>query len=369
MTLLTLGSGPLAARLVARLGHRATSLLGVALAASGLTTAGAYIQAGGASLWALHGAVGGMTGLGFGLMYLPAVDIVAHYFSSRLGLAAGLAAAGSGAGQLVLAPLLHLGTAKLGLAATLHCLAGLVATAAAFSLLYRAPGEESYRGISPGQSRRASAAGEVVEQEAKSSCCPQPSILLLLLSHFLFSIGVFSSFTFSTDRAVVRGLSPAQASFLLSLMGVCNCLGRVGFGLLLDRFRAQAIRLTAAAMLLNAASVAGSEYLPGLPGQAAFAAVFGLTFGCYVSSVVVVLQRVTPTITAPLGLVLLTAGLASLAGPLAVGGLYDLTGSYTIGFLLAGGLAAGGAILPLGLRTEAGTQYLPHQEEKDQHRI
>ena len=37
-------------------------------------------------------------GLGFGLMYLPAWDIIEVYFDKRLGLATGVAAAGAGLG-------------------------------------------------------------------------------------------------------------------------------------------------------------------------------------------------------------------------------------------------------------------------------
>ena len=353
MTLLTLGVGPVAAALVARLGHRLTTLLGVLLASAGLLAAGTYIRVAGEeqSILVVHLTVGGMVGLGFGLMYLPAMDIVPHFFSRRLGLATGLAAAGSGVGQVVLAPVLHLATASLGLATTLQCLAGLVACAALFALLYKLPGELNYRGISPSVSRRSSAeaieGGEVtVNKDTPDRTC-KLTLLLLLTSHFLFNIGVFSTFTFTTDRAVQRNLTPAQSSLLLSIMGISNCFGRIFFGLILDRFRQHAIVLTVSVMTLNAAAILASDLLPDLLGQAAFSTIFGLTFGCYISSVVVILSLLCPSITTPLGLTLLTVGISSLAGPLAVGGLYDLTGGHTMGFLVAGGLAAVGALLPL----------------------
>ena len=147
---LTCCSGPLAAALVLRLGHRVTTMLGVFLASagiqvlskailglifkhfSGLLIAGLYIESGPTlkNILVVHVSVGGLVGLGFGLMYLPAMDIVPHYFDRRcggnhfqvhvktcqnmskhiilainnfccrLGLATGLAAAGSGVGQV-----------------------------------------------------------------------------------------------------------------------------------------------------------------------------------------------------------------------------------------------------------------------------
>ena len=89
--------------------------------------------------------------------------------------------------------------------------------------------------------------------------------------------------------------------------------------------------LTVSVMVLNSVSVISSDFFPDLLGQAVFSAIFGFTFGCYISSVMVVLSLTTAsrtTLTTPLGLVLLTAGLSSLAGPILAGALYDLTSSH-----------------------------------------
>ena len=123
-------------------------------------------------------------------------------------------------------------------------------------------------------------------------------------------------------------------------------------------------------MVLNSVSIISSDFLPDLVGQAVFSAIFGFTFGCYISSVMVILSLTTASrtsLTAPLGLVLLTAGLSSLAGPILAGALYDLTSSHRsvtlkestqflssitrLGFLSFGGVAALGALLPLALPT------------------
>ena len=103
----------------------------------GLVLSALYIQFSTASILVLYLTIGLFTGLGFGLMYLPAMDIVEHFFSRRLGLAMGLACCGSGFGQFVLAPLLNLATEQLGLPGTLYCLSATVAAAVFFALLYR----------------------------------------------------------------------------------------------------------------------------------------------------------------------------------------------------------------------------------------
>ena len=48
------------------------------------------------------------------------INIVEHYFSKRLGLAMGIACCGSGLGQFLLAPLLHLLSRPPSSANTLH---------------------------------------------------------------------------------------------------------------------------------------------------------------------------------------------------------------------------------------------------------
>ena len=113
-------------------------MVGVLLATTGLLLSALYIQLSTAPyIVVLYITIGLITGLGFGLMYLPAVDIVEHFFSRRLGLAMGLACCGSGFGQFVLAPLIHLATEHLGLTGTLYCLSATVAAAVFFALLYR----------------------------------------------------------------------------------------------------------------------------------------------------------------------------------------------------------------------------------------
>ena len=117
-------------------------------------------------------------------------------------------------------------------------------------------------------------------------------------------------------------------------------------------------------MVLNSVSIISSDFLPDLVGQAVFSAIFGFTFGCYISSVMVVLSLTTASrtsLTTPLGL-------SSLAGPILAGALYDFTDSHRfaslsklcaqsltsttrLGFLSCGGMATLGALLPLALPT------------------
>ena len=71
-----------------------------------------------------------------------------------------------------------------------------------------------------------------------TSVLSSPPMLLLLLSHFLTNLGIYSFYSLSTDRVIkFGGLSKAESSLLLSIIGVSECLGMVVFGQLLDRWK------------------------------------------------------------------------------------------------------------------------------------
>ena len=53
----------------------------------------------------LYFTVGVLTGLGFGLIYLPAIVSVSIYFEKKRAFATGIAVCGSGLGTFIFAPL------------------------------------------------------------------------------------------------------------------------------------------------------------------------------------------------------------------------------------------------------------------------
>ena len=225
MTLATLGSGPVVAEATKRFGHRAVSVAGALLAMAGLTAAGFYISfAAEPAIAVLYLCMGGFTGIGFGMMYLPAMDIVEHWFTSQLGFANGIAAAGSGLGQFVIAPLLQFIQQKLSLTHTFFCLVGLVPIALPFVFIYRKPsGQEEEE------------EEEEEEELTYLELLRRPAALALLASYFLLDLGISSVPVFTTDRAEAGGLTGPTASLLLSTMGATNCLSRVLWGLVMDR--------------------------------------------------------------------------------------------------------------------------------------
>ncbi|CAB3400908.1 unnamed protein product [Caenorhabditis bovis] len=100
LTGLTLGSGPLASAVCNKYGCRTTTIIGSAIAFIGCLSS-YFAQA----MWQIVISVGIVMGVGFGLMYCPAIVIVTMYFEKMRSLATGIAVAGAGVGTVLFAPI------------------------------------------------------------------------------------------------------------------------------------------------------------------------------------------------------------------------------------------------------------------------
>ena len=99
-------SGPVVAEAIKKFGHCLVSVVGTLLAMAGFAAAGLYISlTNEPAIAVLYLFVGILTGFGYGLTFTAAMDIIERYFDQHLGLANGIAAAGSALGQVALAPL------------------------------------------------------------------------------------------------------------------------------------------------------------------------------------------------------------------------------------------------------------------------
>uniref|UniRef100_A0A0R3RVJ9 MFS domain-containing protein n=1 Tax=Elaeophora elaphi TaxID=1147741 RepID=A0A0R3RVJ9_9BILA len=100
LTGLTLGCGPIASAITNKFGCRVTTILGSLIAATGC--AASYYAT---SVEYLMGSVGCVMGVGFGLMYCPAIVIVTMYFEKKRAMATGIAVCGAGVGTVLFAPI------------------------------------------------------------------------------------------------------------------------------------------------------------------------------------------------------------------------------------------------------------------------
>ncbi|KAL3848224.1 hypothetical protein ACJMK2_019097 [Sinanodonta woodiana] len=96
---ITLTVGPLASIMTNKYGCRVTTIVGAIIA-----TAGFVLSIFAPNLYFLYFTFGVLSGIGFGLIYLPAIVSVGYYFEQKRAFATGLAVCGSGLGAFIFNP-------------------------------------------------------------------------------------------------------------------------------------------------------------------------------------------------------------------------------------------------------------------------
>lgn len=128
----TLGAGPIASSFTNRYGCRTVTIAGAILASAGLA-----ISTLANSITVLYITIGVCTGLGFGLIYLPAIVSVSMYFEKKRAFATGIAVCGSGLGTFIMAPVTKGLIDQFGWKGAMLVTAGLVLNCIIFGALFR----------------------------------------------------------------------------------------------------------------------------------------------------------------------------------------------------------------------------------------
>ncbi|KAF2359698.1 Major facilitator superfamily [Trinorchestia longiramus] len=95
-------SGPISGALVNKFGCRVVTIMGSVLASVML-----FLSIFAFNIYILYFTIGLGAGLGFGLIYLPAIVCVTGYFEKKRSFATGIAVCGSGLGTFVFSPLVE----------------------------------------------------------------------------------------------------------------------------------------------------------------------------------------------------------------------------------------------------------------------
>lgn len=104
--------------------------------------------------------------------------------------------------------------------------------------------------------------------------------LMFGVSNFFTNIGFNVPFVYTKDRAVGLGLAGEEyASYLLSVIGIANTIGRVILGYLSDRSCINRLWLYNASLTLCGFATAFSSFCSNYNLMALYAAVFGATAG------------------------------------------------------------------------------------------
>jgi MFS family permease len=296
-----------------RFGPRIVCSAGMALIALGLLA-----TSWATSLLTVYVSYGLLVGLGIALVYTPSIASVQPWFTTRRGLAGGIASSGVGAGTLLVPVLVAMAIGPMPWREAMQVLAlgVLVLGVLAAALLRRAP-------AAPSSGSGGSASGLSLRETLRS-----PTFRWLYLATVLASPVMFIPFAHVSASARDLGLGEAFAVGLVGLIGVGSLVGRFAIGLLADRLgRAQTL-------VLMQLSMGASYVLWGAAGGQFLLMIFSLWFGLSYGSIVSLLPAICmdyfggKSVASVVGTLYSGAAFGNLLGPVLAGAVFDHSGHY-----------------------------------------
>ncbi|PYH91011.1 MFS general substrate transporter [Aspergillus ellipticus CBS 707.79] len=217
--------------------------------------------------WHFVLAFGILAGSGAALLSTVAMGTVPHWFQRRVGLAMGIAMAGSGLGGVIFPWVLRLAFPRFGYKWGTRLLALLVMVMCGlgvFMIKTRLPRGVSKSGIN-------------------LRCFRDSRFMWLTLGTFSLELEVFAGLGLYPTYVVMQGYSTNTSIILLSILNVFSCIGRLFAGAIADKYG----RLNTQTVLVAfAALVVFVVWLPfgnTLAGLYMFSILFGLASGSFLS--------------------------------------------------------------------------------------
>ena len=323
-----------------RIGTRGVALSGGLLLGLGLVLS-SQVQA----LWQLYVTFGFMVGFAVGAFYAPLTSTATKWFTARRGLAVALVSSGIGVGILAIAPLARALTSLWDWRVALLVigdLAWLVIVPVAL-VLREQPGDMGAAAMGGA----AHAGREYSTREVLAA----PQFWAIALTHFAccaaHSGPIFHMVTHATDQ----GIGAMAAATALGVSGLSSIAGRLGGGLLADRFGAKPTLIVG--LTLQAAMIPLYLLTREVSLFYALAIVFGVSYGGVMPLYALVTREYfgEKVMGAAYGAVFLISTLGMGIGSFAGGVLYDRLGSYA--WLYGGSFAIGAVAVLLALTFRA----------------
>ncbi|KAJ8962272.1 hypothetical protein NQ318_018251, partial [Aromia moschata] len=174
-----------------------------------------------------------------------------------------------------------------------------------------------------------------------------PIFLFVGFSNFFGMAALYVPFVYLVDCATADGIDTESASFLLSIIGITNTIGRIACGYLADFPQVNALFVNNVCLILAAISIGFMPFCHTYLAYATISIVFAIAVSGYISltSIILVDLLGLNRLTDAFGLLIMFRGAAALIGSPLAGALYDATQSYTIPFFVAAALFGASAII------------------------
>ena len=325
-----------------RFGSRVVVMLGGLVLGLGLVLSSQVT-----ALWQLYVTFGFMVGFSVGAFYAPLTATATKWFTTNRGLAVGIVSGGIGLGILTVAPLARaLITAYDWRVAMLLIgdLAWLVIVPVSL-LLRNAPadmGVVARGGTAPAPRReREFSTREVIRT---------PQFWAIALTHFACCAAHSGPIFHMVTHAIDQGVTAMAAASVLGISGLASIGGRIGGGLLADRFGAK--RTLVVGLALQAVMVFTYLFAHDLRAFVGIAAIFGVAYGGVMPLYALVTREYfgEKVMGTAYGGVFLVSTFGMGLGSFTGGWFYDQLGSYAWLFLSSTAIGVAATVLALTFR-------------------
>ena len=297
-----------------RFGARPVVLLGAGLFAASLWAAG---QA--QTLWQFQAIFGLAAGGAVAAFFAPMMSTVTGWFTTQRGLAVSLVSAGMGLAPVTMSPL----AAKLietqdwrGVFTTMAVIVAMVTIPAALFLRQPPPQAQAPAEDAPPETM-------TVKQAVTSA-----PFLTLVVTNFFCCATHAGPIFHTVSYAQLCGLGVMAAVSIYSVEGVAGMFGRLGFGVMGDRWGAK--RVLATGLMAQAIGAAAYAFAGNLWQFYAVASLFGFIYAGIMPLYAVLIRenfpmRIMGTLMGGTGM---AGSLGMASGPWLGGWIYDTTGGY-----------------------------------------
>ncbi|XP_040271370.1 monocarboxylate transporter 13-like isoform X2 [Bufo bufo] len=323
---------PLGCALALRFGSRPVVIFGGFLSFLGM-----FLASFSTELYQLYLSIGGVSGLGWALIFSPSMATVTCHFSRRRSLATGFVLTGVGIFSFALTPLLQYLVEEYSWRGAMLLLSGMALHSVPCGALLPPSSEAP-----PDTSRSFLWGWELLWNWTFLRYC---------LAVTLINTGYFVPFAHLVAHMQMKGIGDRQAAFLMALVGVSDVAGRLFGGWLSDLSPKRTLHLLSLWTGLSAMTIGLLPLAVKAVEMGAAAIAFGFCAGALTPGVfsalpwVVGAEKVLPA----LGLLQMLESVGGLLGPPISGWLCDLTGDFSLSFLITGSFLLLGALIILTL--------------------
>jgi MFS family permease len=258
---------------------------------------------------------------------------VQRWFTTRRGLASGIAVSGIGVGTLVMPPLATLLIHTLGWRGAYLSL-GILAAALGVSMGLLIEDDPRKHNLAPeGETLSAGAKDSPRSGHGIAEALKSRAFIALYLACLIASFGLFVPFVHLVPYALDHQVAASGAALLLGLIGVGSTLGRFFLGSLADKVgRVNALLLMFLGMGL---ALLVWAYSTGVWALAGFALAYGFFQGGFVAILPALVMDLfgSRNVSGIMGTLFTSVAVGTLVGPTLAGYAYDASHSYLLPIL------------------------------------